>query len=64
MRDPDRTGGLPEKQEMLDFCRTSAITCDIERTALRDTNVAYDRTGKGDVRHRFKIDLALLAASA
>jgi alcohol dehydrogenase (NADP+) len=53
-------GGLPETQEMLDFCGEHNITCDIEKIAIRDVNMAYDRTVKGDVKYRFVIDMASL----
>ena len=53
-------GGLPETQEMLDFCGKHNIVCDIEKTTMKDVNKAYDRTVKGDVRYRFVIDMATL----
>lgn len=53
-------GGLPETQEMLDFCGEHDITCDIETIAIKDINSAYDRTVKGDVKYRFVIDMATL----
>jgi alcohol dehydrogenase (NADP+) len=53
-------GGLPETQEMLDFCGKHNITCDIEMIAMKDVNKAYDRTVKGDVKYRFVIDMATL----
>ena len=53
-------GGLPETQEMLDFCGKHNITCDIERVAMKDVNKAYERTVKGDVKYRFVIDMASL----
>lgn len=53
-------GGLPETQEMLDFCGRHQITCDIEKIAMRDINAAYDRTVKGDVKYRFVIDMTSL----
>ena len=53
-------GGLPETQEMLDFCGKHNIVCDIEKIAIRDVNQAYDRTVKGDVKYRFVIDMATL----
>ena len=53
-------GGLPETQEMLDFCGEHNITCDIEMIDMKDVNVAYDRTVKGDVKYRFVIDMATL----
>ncbi len=55
-------GGLPETQEMLDFCGEHNITCDIETIAIKDVNAAYDRTVKGDVKYRFVIDMASLKA--
>lgn len=53
-------GGLPETQEMLDFCGKHNITCDIEMIDIEAVNTAYDRTVKGDVRYRFVIDMASL----
>jgi len=53
-------GGLPETQEMLDFCGAHGIVCDIETIAMKDINAAYDRTVKGDVKYRFVIDMATL----
>lgn len=57
-------GGLPETQEMLDFCGTHNITCDIETIAIQEVNTAYDRTVKGDVKYRFVIDMATLKEGA
>lgn len=54
-------GGLPETQEMLDFCGQHNITCDIEIIDIKDVNTAYDRTVKGDVKYRFVIDMESLA---
>lgn len=56
-------GGLPETQEMLNFCGEHNITCDIEKIAMKDVNKAYDRTVKGDVKYRFVIDMASLPRS-
>jgi len=53
-------GGLPETQEMLDFCGEHNITCDIEMIDMKDVNLAYDRTVKSDVKYRFVIDMASL----
>lgn len=50
-------GGLPETQEMLDFCGQHNITCDIEKISIQDVNTAYDRTVKGDVKYRFVIEM-------
>ena len=53
-------GGIPETQEMLDFCSSYNIVSDVEIIAMKDINVAYDRMLKGDVRYRFVIDMATL----
>jgi uncharacterized zinc-type alcohol dehydrogenase-like protein len=57
-------GGLPETQEMLDFCGEHNIVCDIETVAMKDVNIAYDRTVAGDVKYRFVIDMATLGETA
>lgn len=53
-------GGLPETQEMLDFCAEHNIACDIEMLDIRNINEAYERMQRGDVRYRFVIDMATL----
>jgi uncharacterized zinc-type alcohol dehydrogenase-like protein len=53
-------GGLPETQEMLDFCAEKNIVSDIELINIKDIHNAYDRMVKGDVRYRFVIDMASL----
>lgn len=53
-------GGLPETQEMLDFCAEKGIVSDIEMIDIKDIHRAYDRMLKGDVRYRFVIDMATL----
>ncbi|MCW4153343.1 NAD(P)-dependent alcohol dehydrogenase [Halomonas sp. 18H] len=53
-------GGIPETQELLDFCAEHNITCDIETINIQDINTAYERMEKGDVRYRFVIDMASL----
>ena len=53
-------GGIPETQEMLDFCSKHNITCDIEKIDIQDVNAAYERTVKGDVKYRFVIDMATI----
>ena len=55
-------GGLPETQEMLDFCGQHNITCDIEMIRMDEINTAYERMLKGDVKFRFVIDMASLKA--
>jgi uncharacterized zinc-type alcohol dehydrogenase-like protein len=53
-------GGIPETQEMLDFCGKHQITADIELIPAQDINLAYERMLKGDVKYRFVIDMASL----
>jgi uncharacterized zinc-type alcohol dehydrogenase-like protein len=55
-------GGLPETQEMLDFCAEKGITSDIEMIKMRDIEKAYGRMLKSDVKYRFVIDMATLNA--
>ena len=55
-------GGIPETQEMLDFCAQHGIVADIEMIRADDINGAYERMLKGDVKYRFVIDNATLAA--
>ena len=51
-------GGLPETQEMLDFCGKHNITADVEVIPIQKINEAYDRLLKSDVKYRFSIDMA------
>jgi len=53
-------GGLPETQEMLDFCGEHNITSDIEMIRMDQVNDAYERMLKSDVKYRFVIDMATL----
>ncbi|MBC7569323.1 MAG: NAD(P)-dependent alcohol dehydrogenase [Spirosoma sp.] len=53
-------GGLPETQEMLDFCAEHNIVSDIELIPMQDVETAYERMLKGDVRYRFVIDMSTL----
>ncbi len=53
-------GGLPDTQEMLDFCGAHGITADVEVIRMQDINDAYERMLKSDVKYRFVIDMASL----
>ena len=53
-------GGLPETQEMLDFCGQHNITSDVEMIRMDQINEAYERMLKSDVKYRFVIDMASL----
>ncbi|ACB75404.1 NAD(P)-dependent alcohol dehydrogenase [Opitutus terrae] len=55
-------GGLPETQEMLDFCGEHNITSDVEMIRMDQINEAYERMLKSDVKYRFVIDMASLTA--
>ncbi len=58
--DPALIGGMPETQEVLDFCAEHDISCDIEMLDIKNINEAYERMKKGDVKYRFVIDMATL----
>jgi len=58
-----RIGGLPETQEMLDFCATHRIACDLELTNIQGVNEAYERVHRGNVRYWFVIDMDSLRRS-
>jgi uncharacterized zinc-type alcohol dehydrogenase-like protein len=53
-------GGIPETQEMLDFCGTHNITADVEVIPIQKVNEAYERLLKSEVKYRFSIDMASL----
>lgn len=56
-------GGLPETQEMLDFCGKHNIVSDIEMIPIQKINEAYERMLKSDVKYRFVIDMKSLKAT-
>ena len=49
-------GGIPETQEMLDFCGEHNILSDVEVIKADYINTAYERTIASDVKYRFVID--------
>jgi uncharacterized zinc-type alcohol dehydrogenase-like protein len=49
-------GGIPEMQEMLDFCGKHSIVSDVEVIEASYANTAYERTIASDVKYRFVID--------
>jgi len=55
-------GGIAETQEMLDFCAEHGIVSDIEMIAAKDIDAGYERMLKSDVKYRFVIDAATMAA--
>jgi uncharacterized zinc-type alcohol dehydrogenase-like protein len=53
-------GGIPETQELLDFCGKHNIVADVEMISIDKINEAYERMIKSDVKYRFVIDMASL----
>ena len=53
-------GGLPETQEMLDFCGQHGVVADIETIRADGINDAYERMLRSDVKYRFVIDIATM----
>ncbi|MFF1907983.1 NAD(P)-dependent alcohol dehydrogenase [Kitasatospora sp. NPDC058218] len=53
-------GGLPETQEMLDFCAEHQVTAEIELIRADQINEAYARVLASDVRYRFVIDASTI----
>ena len=49
-------GGIPELQEMLDFCGEKQIVSDVEVIDPDYINKAWERTVASDVKYRFVID--------
>jgi uncharacterized zinc-type alcohol dehydrogenase-like protein len=55
-------GGIRETQDMLEFCAERGIASDVEVIPIQQINEAYARMLKSDVKYRFVIDMASLAA--
>lgn len=53
-------GGIPETQEMLDFCAEHGIGSDSEVITANQINEAFERVLGSNVRYRFVIDIATL----
>ena len=53
-------GGMPETQEMLDYCGQHNITSDVEVIPIQQINEAFERMLRQDVKYRFVIDLSSL----
>jgi uncharacterized zinc-type alcohol dehydrogenase-like protein len=53
-------GGMPETQEMLDYCGQHNIVSEVEVIAIQQVNEAYERMLKQDVKYRFVIDMSSL----
>ncbi|HPB73382.1 MAG TPA: NAD(P)-dependent alcohol dehydrogenase [Phycicoccus sp.] len=60
-------GGIPETQEMLDFCAEHGLGATIEMLDASDpaaVNDAWDRVVAGDVRYRVVIDTSTISAGS
>ncbi|MBY3219088.1 NAD(P)-dependent alcohol dehydrogenase [Rhizobium laguerreae] len=55
------SGGLPETQEMIDFCAENGIGAEVEIITAEQIDDAFDRLTAGDVRYRFVIDAKSIA---
>ena len=53
-------GGMPETQEMLDYCGRNGIVSEVEVIPIQKINEAYERMLKQDVKYRFVIDMSSL----
>jgi alcohol dehydrogenase (NADP+) len=53
-------GGLPETQEMLDFCAEHGVAPEIELISASEVGDAYERVERSAVRYRFVIDVATI----
>ena len=55
-----RIGGIPEMQEMLDFCGQNNIVSEVEVIDAAYVDTAYQRTVDSDVKYRFVIDASTI----
>jgi uncharacterized zinc-type alcohol dehydrogenase-like protein len=55
------TGGLPQTQEMLDFCGENGIGAEVEIIGVDEVESAWKRVVAGDVRYRFVLDMSTMA---
>lgn len=53
-------GGIPETQQVLDFCAAHGIASDVEVIGVDSINGAYDRLTTGDPGFRFVVDMSTL----
>jgi uncharacterized zinc-type alcohol dehydrogenase-like protein len=53
-------GGMPETQEMLNYCGEHNIVSDVEVIKIQQINEAFERLLKQDVKYRFVIDMSSL----
>jgi uncharacterized zinc-type alcohol dehydrogenase-like protein len=53
-------GGMPETQQMLDYCGRHNIVADVEVIPIQKINEAFERMLRQDVKYRFVIDMSSL----
>jgi uncharacterized zinc-type alcohol dehydrogenase-like protein len=53
-------GGMPETQQMLDYCGEHNIVSEVEVISIDRINEAYERMLRQDVKYRFVIDMSSL----
>ncbi len=54
-------GGIPQTQEMLDFCGEHGLGADVEVIPFDYVNEAWERVVASDVKYRFVLDTATLS---
>ncbi|MEC8011067.1 MAG: NAD(P)-dependent alcohol dehydrogenase [Pseudomonadota bacterium] len=54
-------GGIKQTQEILDFCALHNILPKVEMIRMDEINAAFERLEKGDLSHRFVIDMSSLS---
>ena len=57
-------GGIKETQEVLDFCAQHNILPECKMIRAEQVNEAFEHLSKGDVAHRFVIDMSSLSVDA
>jgi uncharacterized zinc-type alcohol dehydrogenase-like protein len=50
-------GGMPETQEMLEYCGRNNIAAEVEVIPIQQINEAFERMLRQDVKYRFVIDM-------
>lgn len=55
-------GGIPETQEMLDFCAKHDFGATVEVIGADEVDAAYDKVVDGKVRYRYVIDTSTISA--
>lgn len=56
-------GGIPQTQEMLDFCAEHGLGADIEIISADQIDEAWERVLASDVRYRFVIDISTMQSA-